>query len=425
MKKFFIKTFGCQMNKKDSDVIFEVLRKGDYSPIQSPDAADIVVVNTCSVREHAEKRAFGYISSLKRWRKEKGSALGVVGCMARRLANEIVNKFPYVDIVLGPDSYRKFPDYLKLVLDKKTKIIDTAVGGELYTDICYTLRRISDFVSITRGCNNYCSYCVVPYVRGELRSRPVVDILNEVNALVQSGVKDITLLGQNVNEYFYDGTDFPELLRLVAQNTNIFRLRFLTSHPKDFTDRIIETVKENDNICEWFHLPLQSGNNRILNLMNRRYTREDYMRLIEKIRKNIPQATITTDIIVGFPTETEEEFLQTIDLVKKIEFDDAYMYRYSIRPGTKASEIPPLPEEIIKERLKILIDIQNWVIIKKAKEMLGKIYEVLFEKRVENGTRGKTRGNKDVIVERVVEPGSVHRVLITKIKGRTPIGKII
>ncbi|MGB9722092.1 MAG: tRNA (N6-isopentenyl adenosine(37)-C2)-methylthiotransferase MiaB [bacterium] len=445
MYKFYIKTFGCQMNKNDSDIINQVLIENDFSQVENPVEADIIFINTCSVRNHAEQRALGYISTLKRWREKKGLVLGVIGCMAKRLADEIITRYPFVDLVLGPDSYRKIPEYIKLIIDQKTKIIETEVGKELYTGICRKSNRVSDFVSITRGCNNYCSYCIVPFVRGELRSRPLDDILNEVNFLVESGVKDITLLGQNVNEYHYNGTDFPELLRIVARKTGVFRLRFLTSHPRDFSEKIIDVVKENRNICEWFHIPLQSGNNRILELMNRKYTKEKYIELIDKIRKNIPDATLTTDIIVGFPTETEEEFYETIDLIKNIEFDDAYMYRYSARPGTKASEFPSLPEGVIKERLKILIDIQNKIIIKKTEQMIGKVYELLFEEnfssfcnvasidertginkeKIKNGARGKTRGNKDVIVEKMIEPGRVHKVLITKINGRTPIGNLL
>ncbi len=425
MYKFYIKTFGCQMNKNDSDIIQEILIEENCMPAESIAEADMVFINTCSVREHAEQRALGYISTLKKWREEKGIVLGIVGCMAKRLADEIITRYPFVDLVLGPDSYQKIPAYIKVLTNQKTKIIETEVGKELYAGICRKSKKISDFVSITRGCDNYCSYCIVPFVRGRLRSRPVEDIIKEVNHLVEAGVKDITLLGQNVNEYYYDGIKFPELLKLVAQKTNIFRLRFLTSHPKDFDDEIIKVIKENKNICEWFHLPLQSGNNRILKLMNRKYTKEDYLRIIKKIRENLPDATITTDIIVGFPTETEEEFYETIELVKKIEFDDAYMYRYSVRPGTRASEYPSLPEEVIKKRLQILINTQNEIIIKKTGQMLGRVYEVLFEEKTENGTRGKNRGNKDVIVEKEIKPGAIHNVLITKIKGRTPIGEIV
>lgn len=425
MHKFYIKTFGCQMNKNDSDLIQTILLEKNYIPAKNTKEADIVLINTCSVREHAEQRALGYISTLKRWRMQNGIALGVIGCMAKRLENKIIDKFPFVDFILGPDSYRKIPEYLKLITHQRTKIIDTTVGTELYEGICRNSNKVADFVSITRGCSNYCSYCIVPFVRGELRSRPVEDILKEVTYLVDSGVKDITLLGQNVNEYSYEGINFPELLKLIAQKSGVFRLKFLTSHPKDFDEETIKVVKENRNICEWFHLPLQSGNNRILKLMNRNYTKEHYLTLIEKIKKHIPNATITTDIIVGFPTETEQEFYETIELVKKVEFDDAYMYRYSIRPETKASEFNPLTEEIIKERLRILIEIQNQIVIKKTEQMIGKTYEVLFEEKAENGTRGKTRENKDVIVENSITPGSVKNILITKVRGRTPIGKIV
>jgi tRNA-2-methylthio-N6-dimethylallyladenosine synthase len=412
------------MNKNDSDLIKDILLKEGFFLVENLSQADIVFINTCSVRNHAEQRALGYISTLKKWRKGRGILLGIIGCMAKRLADELITEYPFVDLVLGPDSYLKIPTYIKLVTTNKTKVIDIDVGCELYTNIEKISHRVSDFVSITRGCDNYCSYCIVPFVRGRMRSRPVDDILREIDRLVESGVKDITLLGQNVNEYNHNGISFPTLLKIVAQKTGVFRLRFLTSHPKDFSEEVISVIKENKNICEWFHLPLQSGNNRILQLMNRKYIKEDYLGIIGRIRKNIPEAFITTDIIVGFPTETEEEFNETIELVKQIEFDDAYMYRYSVRPGTRASEYLPLPEDIIKQRLKILIEAQNQIIIKKTKQMMGKTYEVLFEEKTHNGTRGKTRGNKDVIVEQNIEPGSVYNILITKIKGRTPIGKL-
>ncbi len=423
MKRVFIKTFGCQMNKNDSDIISQILLGNGYELVEEPRSADVFVINTCSVRAHAEQRAMGYISSLRRWLKGDKKILAVVGCMAKNLANEIAIRFPYVDLVLGPDSYRRIPEYLKMVSDGKTRVIETEVGNELYNGICRSSRRISDFVAITRGCNNFCSYCIVPFVRGPLRSRPINEIINEVKSLIQAGVMDITLLGQNVNEYNCEGINFAGLLKMVSAIPGLFRLRFLTSHPKDFTDEILEVVTTNKNICEWFHLPLQSGNNRILRLMNRKYTIEDYLRLIEKIRKTISGATITTDVIVGFPTETEEEFEETIAVLKEVRFDDAYMYRYSPRPGTRANEYEPLPEEVIKSRLARLIEIQNRIIIEKALEMCGKTYEVLFEEYTTKGARGKTRGNKDVVVEKPVPPGSVHQVLITEVKGRTPIGR--
>jgi len=422
-KKFYIKTFGCQMNKNDSSIIAQILQDNGYGYARDPQNADIFIINTCSVREHAEQRALGYISSLKNWRTKQGRILAVVGCMAKRLADDIAIKFPFVDLILGPDSFRKISGFVSEIYSKNTKIIETSFSGETYCGIYPKRIGVSDFVSIMRGCNNFCSYCIVPYVRGEARSRPIDDIEKEIENLVNNRVKDITLLGQNVNEYLYKEIDFAGLLNRVAQIPGLFRLRFLTSHPKDLNDLIIHAVKMNKNICEWFHLPLQSGNNRILKLMNRRYTKEDYFKLIKRIRKEIPDATITTDVIVGFPTETEEEFMETMSIMEEIGFDNAYTYRYSPRKGTKAYEYESLPEQVIKSRLEKLIAFQGEIIIEKAKQMIGKKYEVLFESKAKNGaTRGKTRGNKDVIVEQKICPGEVREVIIKEVRGRTPKG---
>lgn len=425
-KKVYIRTFGCQMNKNDSSIIAKILLDNGCELAQDSESADIFIINTCSVREHAEQRALGYISALKKWRYNRGSVLAVVGCMAVRLSDDIATKFPFVDLILGPDSYRQISDFIHEIYSKNTRIIETSFSGETYCGIYPKRIGTSDFVSIMRGCNNFCSYCVVPYVRGRARSRPIDDIIIEIKNLLGNGVKDITLLGQNVNEYSYKGINFAGLLDRIAQIPNLFRLRFLTSHPKDLDDAIIKAVRQNRNICEWFHLPLQSGCDRILKLMNRKYTREDYLELISKIRGEVSNVTITTDVIVGFPTETEEEFLETISVLEQIKFDDAYMYRYSPRERTKAYEYECLPEEVIKCRLKRLIDYQSNIIVQKTNEMLGKKYEVLFEDRAKNGAaRGKTRGNKDVIVEHEIVPGEVHEVIIREVKGRTPIGGIV
>jgi len=424
-KNFFIKTFGCQMNKCDSSIISHILEENGGQLCQRQDDADIVIINTCSVRAHAAARALGYISTLKGWRQKDSKILGVVGCMAQHLADRLATEFPYVDLVLGPDSYRKIYQYIQEVYRHKTRIIETTLNDETYCDIYPNNYTVTGFVSIMRGCNNFCSYCVVPYLRGRQRSRAPEDITREITHFVGSGVKDITLLGQNVNEYLYKGTSFADLLKIVAAIPNLFRLRFLTSHPKDLNDAILKAVKENYNICEWFHLPLQSGCNRILNLMNRQYTKEDYLNLITKIREEVPSVTITTDVIAGFPTETEEEFLETLSILEKIRFDDAYLYRYSSRKGTRAYGFKPLPEEVIKDRLKRLIDFQNKISLVKTEEMIGRQYEVLFEARAKNGgSRGKTRGNKDVIVAENIAPGEVRKVVIKEIRGRTPIGKI-
>lgn len=414
------------MNRKDSSIVAKLLCDSGYTATQDPHVADIYIINTCSVREHAEQRALGFIAGLKRWHTRKDRIVAVIGCMAHRLADTITRKMPFVDLILGPDSYRRIGDFVRQVYAENTKIIETSMTDETYCDIYPQTGGVADFVPIMRGCNNYCSYCIVPYVRGRARSRSLSDITEEIKYLVDIGVKDITLLGQNVNEYLYDGVDFASLLNVVARIPGLCRLRFLTSHPKDFSDATIEAVKSNNVVCEWFHLPLQSGSNRILRLMNRHYTKEDFVRLIDKIRKEIPTATITTDVIVGFPTETDGEFLETISVMEKIEFDDAYMYRYSSREKTKAYEYESLPEQVIKSRLRRLIDFQNQMIMKRTRAMIGKRFEVLFESEARQGaTRGKTRGNKDVVVEQRLEPGEIRDVVIREVRGRTPMGDCV
>jgi tRNA-2-methylthio-N6-dimethylallyladenosine synthase len=425
-KKFYIRTYGCQMNKNDSSIIAQLLHDNGYEYAQDPNLADIFIVNTCSVREHAEQRALGYIAGLKNWHSQKKRVLAVVGCMAERLADHIVTQFPFVDLILGPDSYRQISKFVNEVFKHNTKILDTALGNEMYCGIYPRRNTIADFISIMRGCDNFCSYCIVPRVRGRSRSRPLEDITAEVGYIIDKGVKDVTLLGQNVNEYSYEDKRFADLLNILASISGLCRLRFLTSHPKDLNDAIINAVKMNKNVCEWFHLPLQSGNDRILELMNRKYTKEYYLNLVADIRKEIPEATITTDVIVGFPTETEEEFMETIAFMDKVQFDDAYMYRYSPRKGTKAYAYEPLPEEVIKSRLKRLIDFQHRKNLKKTRNMVGRKYEVLFEVRLSDGkTRGKTRGNKSVVVEQDITPGEVREVIIKEVRGNTPIGMLV
>ncbi len=411
------------MNKNDSLIIADLLSTSGYRQVNDPEIADIFIVNTCTVRDHAENRALSYISSLKKWHNDQ-RILIIAGCMAARLSSELTKKIPYVDLIIGPDSYRKLSSYLNTIFQKQTRIIDVVSTEETYCGIHPGISGITAYVSIMRGCSNFCSYCIVPYVRGRARSRPADDIIKEVKNLVNTGVKEITLLGQNVNEYSYQDWNFSQLLNRIARETEIFNLRFLTSHPKDLGLQTIEVVKNNKNICPWFHLPLQSGSNRILKMMNRQYTREYYQNLIQLIRKEIPDATISTDIIVGFPTETEDEYNETIELVKTIKFDDAYMYRYSPRPKTRAARYKNLPESVIKKRLQNLIDIQNRIIREKSEKMLGKKYEVLIEGLARNGSRGKTKGNKYVIVNESMMPGDICEVEIIKIVGHTPIGRI-
>jgi len=414
------------MNKNDSAIIRHLLGKKGMLEVDHVTQADIVIINTCSVRDHAEQRALGHIATLRSWREQPGRILVVVGCMAQRCASFIMNEYPFVDLVLGPDSYRSITEKLKAVRDKQTRIRETELHDELYNGIYPQSSGVSDFISIMRGCNNYCSYCVVPYVRGPVRSRPVMDIIAQVSTMVKNGVREITLLGQNVNEYDHKGNDFAGLLEQVSRMPGLCRVRFLTSHPKDLTDKIINTIARESVLCEWFHIPMQSGNDRILALMNRQYTIGKYRDLVRTIRKKIPNATVTTDIIVGFPTETDREYRDTIEVVKEIQFDDAYMYRYSSRPGTAAAGYDMLPEKMIKNRLHDLIIIQNEIVTRKTKLMIGHTYEVLFEVPArQGGMRGKTRGNKDVIVAMDVVPGTTANVKIEKVIGRTPTGAIV
>lgn len=425
-KKFLIKTFGCQMNKNDSLIIGRILKDQGFRSVTSLDAADVYIINTCTVRAHAENRALAYIAGLKGWKQKKGRVLAVVGCLAKDKADEITRTLDFVDLVLGPDSYRRVGEYLSQIIEKRTKIIDTHLEDETYSGVYPAASSVCGFVSITRGCSNYCSYCIVPYVRGPVRSRPVEDICTEITHLVENGTKDITLLGQNVNEYCHDGVDFVGLLQKAADTEDLPRLRFLTSHPKDFDLRIVQVIKEHKNICEWFHLPVQSGNNRILKLMNRKYIIEDYCTLVGHIRQEIPHATITTDIIVGFPTETDAEYEETIDLIKKIKFDNAYMYRYSTRQNTRASRLDTLDEKTIKRRLRKLIEIQNDMYKANSEQMKGKKYEIMIEGPARGcASRGKTRGNKDVVVEERIAPGTIIDVLIKDVRGHTPIAERI
>ncbi len=426
VRKFFVKTFGCQMNKNDSSIITDILESNNYRSVEDPSHADIYIVNTCSVRDHAEQRALGHISSLKKWTARSGRKVVVVGCMAKRIGDKIIKQHAFVDLILGPDSYRNIAKFLDEIYRSKTRIIDTELSNEVYDKIYPKNTGVVDFVSIMRGCNNFCSYCIVPYVRGPARSRPLTDIIAQTHYLIESGVKDITLLGQNVNEYAQGDLNFAGLLNEVAKISGLNRLRFLTSHPKDLNDDVIQAVAKNNSLCEWFHLPLQSGSDRILQLMNRQYYKSDYHQLVRKIRQAIPHAAITTDIIVGFPGETEEEFQDTVDMIHELQFDNAYMYRYSARQGTKAFQYESLPERMIIARLKMIIDIQNEIVMKKAKEMIGRTYEVLFEGPGANkSTRGKTRGNKDIIVEKEITPGSIDKVVIKEVKGHTPIAELI
>ena len=399
---FYIETYGCQMNKYDSELMAGILTSDGYKQTFNVEHADIVLINTCSVRDHAEQRVFGRLGELKRFKKKNPNLiLGLCGCMAQRLGTEILHKAPHLDLVVGPDTYRRLPDLIQKLNSRPTCDI-TSNSGETYTNIDPVRKeRLKAWVAIMRGCDKFCSYCVVPYVRGSVRSRPLRDILNEVDMLVRGGCKDVTLLGQNVNAYHHNGIGFAELLQELNKVDGLYRIRFTPSHPKDMNHEIIDAIAEGNKVCEHVHLPAQSGSTRILKAMNRQYTAEEYLNLVNSIRRAVPDASISTDIIVGFPGETDDEYEKTLEMVGTVEFDSAFTFRYSPRPGTKAARLQDdVPERVKIERLERLIDIQRSITDRKNKKFVGQEVEVLVEGESRRGggqMMGRTRTDKTVV----------------------------
>lgn len=402
-KKFHIITFGCQMNVYDSEVLRGILFKRGYSLTDKPQEADLIVVNTCSVREHAETRAIGRLNELSRYKLENPEVkLAVIGCMAQRLGEKFLEEVPVLDFVLGTEELFKLPQYL----DKKNEKPLVALSFSELREIEALPQRkhkYTAFVAISRGCENFCSYCVVPYVRGAEKHRKISEIIKEVQCLVETGCKEVSLIGQNVNSYKDNGYDFADLLREVS-NTEIQRIRFMTSHPKDLSPKLIQAMAGLEKVCEHLHLPLQSGSDKILKKMNRKYSSDDYFRLVDLVKSKIPDLSLTTDLIVGFPGETEEDFQKTLDMVERIEFDSAFMFKYSPREGTKAfllEDDVPVEEKI--NRLQCLIELQKNIAKRKNQELISKIEEVLIDgksKRDKKSWKGKGRSNKRVIIQK-------------------------
>lgn len=411
MLKYKIITWGCQMNIHDSEVISGVLERAGYCPADSLKEADLIVLNTCCVRENAERKVYGRIAQLKQYKqKNPNLIIAVSGCMIQQphVTKYISEKLPYVDLVFGIHNVYRLPELIENAKHASMPLIEVTNGNaDLKRDLPVVRNdRVKAWVTITYGCNNFCSYCIVPYVRGREKSRMPDDILKEVEELAKQGYYEINLLGQNVNSYGKDlknSITFPNLLRKINSIDGIKRIRFVTSHPKDFSDDLILAMSECDKVCEHIHLPVQSGSNRILEKMNRNYTREHYIKLVEKLRKAIPQIAITTDIIVGFPGETEEDFNDTMELVNTIKFDSAFTFMYSKRKGTPAAEMEDqVDEEIKKDRLDRLMKLQNAITAKKNMELYGKTLEVLVEgvsKGNEKRLAGRTRTNKVVNFE--------------------------
>lgn len=405
-KHFFITTYGCQMNEEDSEKLSGMLKRIGYTKTENIEDASIVLFNTCCVRENAENKVFGNLGMMKKYkRKNPDLIIGICGCMMQQegMADKVLKAFPYVDIIFGTHNSYKFPEYLnrvktegvqvKEILNKETEIIEgIPIDRENNTKA---------FVTIMYGCNNFCTYCIVPYVRGRERSRKPEEIIKEIKELVSKGYKEITLLGQNVNSYgkgLEEKIDFAKLLRLINEIDGLERVRFMTSHPKDLNEDVISAIKECDKLCEQIHLPVQSGSDRILKEMNRHYDRERYMYLINKIKEEIPNATITTDIIVGFPGETEEDFNDTLSLVKEVGYNAAYTFIYSRRNHTPADRMEnQVPDDIKHERFNKLVQAVNEGVIKSNKGYEGKIVEILVEgpsKNDETKLMGRTRNGK-------------------------------
>ncbi len=415
-KKLYIETYGCQMNVADSEVVAAVMEMSGYGITDTEQDADAVLLNTCSIRDNAEQKVLSrlaYFNSLRRKRGSRGLILGVVGCMAERVRENLIENHG-VDLVAGPDSYLDLPA-LFAAAEAGEKAINVELSTtETYRDITpsrITGNRVSGFVSIMRGCNNFCTYCIVPYTRGRERSRAVDSILREVADLRERGFKEVTLLGQNVNSYRYTDeatgktTDFAGLLSIVAENAPDMRIRFTTSHPKDMTDEILKAVASHDNIARHIHLPVQSGSNSVLKSMNRKYTREWYLERVAAIRSIIPDCAITTDLFTGFHNESEEDFQQTLSLMEEVGFDAAFMFKYSERPGTVASRMMPdnVAEDVKIERLNRMIELQNRLSAASNKSEIGKTRQVLVEgvsKRNIKEWIGRTSQNKSVVFPR-------------------------
>jgi tRNA-2-methylthio-N6-dimethylallyladenosine synthase len=415
-KKLYIETYGCQMNVADSEVVASIMEMGGYEAAGSVEEADAVLLNTCSIRDNAEQKILSrlqYLRSLRRKRRDHRMLIGVIGCMAERVQAGLVSE-QEVDIVAGPDAYLDLP-----ALFASAEAGVPAVNVELSTTETYrdvvpsriTGNRVSGFVSIMRGCNNFCSYCIVPYTRGRERSRQVESILREVADLREKGFREVTLLGQNVNSYRCtdestgETVDFPRLLALVAENAPDMRVRFTTSHPKDMSDDTIAVIASHPNICNHIHLPVQSGSDSVLKAMNRKYTRQWYMGRIEAIRKAIPDCGISTDLFTGFHNESEEDFRQTLELMRMAAFDSAFMFKYSERPGTLASREMPdnVPEEVKIERLNRMIALQNELSAESNRRDVGKVFEVLVEGVSKRSTQqwvGRTQQNKTCVFPR-------------------------
>lgn len=431
-KKIYVETYGCQMNVADTEVVLSVMNEIGYKLTQQADQADVIFVNTCSVRDNAEARVKQRVSELKNHKRNNPEVLiGILGCMAERLRTELIDKNNVVDLVVGPDEYRKLP---KLIEDAQAGLRGIAVKlsrVENYDDITpLRTEGISAWLSVMRGCDKFCTFCVVPFTRGRERSRSLNSVVDEVRNLSAQGFKEVTLLGQNVNSYHDGANDFADLLKSVAEVDTAIRVRYMTSHPQDMSDKLIETIAAHKNICKYVHLPVQSGSNRILKLMNRTYTIEHYLDLMGKIKRLMPEASFSTDFIAGFPTETKEDHQMTLDIMKEVRYDGAFMFKYSPRENTKAWDMgDDVPEELKVERLSEIIEIQSVISQEINQSIIGKEVEVLIERdssRSADDLLGRTDTNKKTLFPREdAIVGQYRKVKIERTNAQTLFGKLV
>jgi tRNA-2-methylthio-N6-dimethylallyladenosine synthase len=431
--KVYIETYGCQMNLADTEIVLGILQNYGYSITKELESADVVLLNTCSIRENAEQRIYGRLGNIKTAKKDNPNlVIGVLGCMAERLRKDLIDEKKMVDVVVGPDEYRRLPE-----------LIDTAFGGEkgigvrlskteTYDDIVpYREDGLTAWLSVMRGCDKFCTFCVVPFTRGRERSRSLHSIVNEIEQLSERGFKEVTLLGQNVNSYIDEKNDFADLLAASAEVDRSIRIRFTTSHPQDLSDKLLYTIAEHSNICNSIHLPVQSGSNRILKLMNRTYTIEHYLNLIDKARKIIPGVSFSTDIISGFPTETYEDHVMTLDIMREVKYDGAYMFKYSAREGTKAYSMEDdVSDEIKTKRLQEIIELQQQISFKLNQGLIGKEDTILiegFSRKSDQFLSGRTDTNKVVIIplDENIKQGSYIKVKINRATHATLFGDVV
>ena len=431
--RVYIETYGCQMNLADTEIVSGILQNSGYSITKDAGNADVILLNTCSIRENAEQRIYGRLGNFKNLKESKPNlVVGILGCMAERLRTDLVEKKKIVDVVVGPDEYRKLPSLIDIAFKGEKGIGVTLSRTETYDDIIpYREDGLQAWISVMRGCDKFCTFCVVPFTRGRERSRTLISVVDEIRQLSGRGFKEVTLLGQNVNSYRDKNDDFADLLAACAAVDRSIRIRFSTSHPQDLSDKLLYTIAENKNLCNYIHLPVQSGSNRILNLMNRTYTIEHYLGLIEKARKIIPGVSFSTDIIAGFPTETFEDHVMTLDIMREVKYDGAYMFKYSPREGTKSFKMgDDVPDEIKTKRLQEIIDLQQKISYDLNQFLIDNEEIVLIEglsKKSDQFLSGRTDTNKVVIIpfDAKLKEGNYVRVKINRATSATLFGDLL